>query len=96
VEIVLRDIDEGKPVRRFGVNGFLVDWAGYADEQGIYRASLKHEDEEFHCNDFLHIFIEEFAKAVGGDGGSVLVNGRDGVLNQEYLIGLLRLSRGWA
>ena len=94
VEIILRDIDEGSPIRRFGVNDFLVDWGGYADDEGVYRALLKHGDEEYHCNDFLHILIEEFASAVRGDGGKVVVSGRDGVLNQEYMVGLLRLAEG--
>ena len=93
VEINLRDIDEGSPIRRFGVNDFLVDWGGYADDDGVYRALLKHGGEEYHCNDFLHIFIEEFAKAARGENGKVVVSGRDGVLNQEYLVGLLCLSK---
>jgi len=57
VEVIMRDIDEGVPIRRFGVNDFLVDWLGYPDAQGIYRAALNHGEEEVRCKDFLHILI---------------------------------------
>ena len=90
VEFVLRDIDEGTPVRRFGVNGFSVDWGGYPDQQGIYRARLAHGEKEVLCNDFLHTLIEEFVSAVRGEGGRVVVPGEDGLLNLEHQIELMR------
>ena len=90
VDLVLRDIDEGAPARRFGVNGFTVDWGGYADAQRIYRAVLRHGEEEVRCNDFLHILIEEFASAVQGRGGRVVVTGEDGFLNLKCQVELLR------
>lgn len=92
VEVIMRDIDEGTPVRRFGVNDFLVDWLGYPDEQGIYRAALKYGQEEVRCNDFLHALIERFASAVQGKGGPVVVTGEEGLLNLEYQAALLRLA----
>jgi hypothetical protein len=92
VDCILRDLDAGTPERRFGVNGFIVDWKGYADDDGIYRALLEHDGEEARCNDFLHIFIEEFVKAVRGEGGRVIVPGEEGLLNLEYQVELLRLA----
>ncbi len=90
VDLVMRDIDEGRPARRFGVNGFEVDWLGYPDAQGIYRAALQHGSEEVRCNDFLHMFIEEFATAVRGEGGRVVVSGEEGLLNLTYQAEILR------
>ncbi|MCZ6632333.1 MAG: Gfo/Idh/MocA family oxidoreductase [bacterium] len=90
VEIILRDIDDGSPVRRFGVNGFLADWEGFPDENGVYRARLSHGEEEISCKDFMHILIDEFAKAVRGDGGQVVVSGEAGLINLTYQADLLR------
>lgn len=90
VQIVLRDIDEGVPMRRFGVNGFWVDWEGFADACGIYRARLAHGDETVVCNDFMHILIDEFGQFLRGEGGRVVVSGLDGLKNLKYQIALLK------
>ena len=92
VRFVLRDVDEGVPVRQFGVNGFLVNWEGFADEEGIYRARLVHGDEAVVCDDFMHILIDEFGKHVRGEGGRVVVSGADALVNLQYQIALLKLA----
>jgi predicted dehydrogenase len=93
VDILLRDIDEGSPIRRFGVNGFWVDWQGYAADDGIYRAKLTHGDKAVLCNDFMHILIEDFAVKVRGDGGHIWVSGQDALQNLKDQIALLKLAR---
>ena len=90
VRFVLRDIDEGVPARQFGVNGFLVNWEGFADEEGIYRARLVYGDEAVMCDDFMHILIDEFGKHVRGEGGRVVVSGADALKNLQYQIALLK------
>jgi len=90
VRVVLRDIDEGVPMRRFGVNGFLVYWEGFADACGIYRARLTHGDETVVSNDFMHILIDEFGQFVRGEGGRVMVSGVDALVNLKYQIALLK------
>ncbi len=90
VRFVLRDIDAGVPVRRFGVNGFLVTWAGFADAEGIYRARLTCGDEAVVCDDFMHILIAEFGKHLRGEGGRVVVSGADALKNLQYQIALLK------
>ena len=92
VRFVLRDIDEGVPARQFGVNGFLVNWEGFADDEGIYRARLVHGDEAVICRDFMHILIDEFGKHVRGEGGRVVVSGADALKNLQYQIALLKLA----
>ena len=92
VRFVLRDIDVGVPVRQFGVNGFLVNWEGFADDEGIYRARLVHGDEAVICDDFMHILIGEFGKHVRGEGGQVVVSGADALKNLQYQIALLKLA----
>ncbi len=92
VRFVLRDIDVGVPVRQFGVNGFLVNWEGFANDEGIYRARLVHGDEAVICDDFMHILIGEFGKHVRGEGGQVVVSGADALKNLQYQIALLKLA----
>ena len=94
VRFVLRDIDEGVPARQFGVNGFLVNWEGFADDEGIYRARLVHGDEAVICDDFMHILIDEFGKHVRGEGGRVVVSGADALVNLQYQIALLKRADG--
>ncbi len=94
VDLVLRDIDVGIPARRFGVNGFMVDWEGYADADGIYRARLVHGGESLPCDDFLHILIEAFVSLVRGSGRRAVVSGKEGLLGLEYQVELLRMARG--
>ena len=94
VDLVLRDIDEGIPARRFGVNGFMVDWEGYVDAGGIYRARLVHGGESLPCDDFLHILVEAFVSLVRGSGRRAVVSGREGLLGLEYQVELLRMARG--
>lgn len=90
VRFVLRDIDEGVPVRQFGVNGFLVNWEGFADDEGIYRARLVRGDEAVICDDFMHILIDEFGKHIRGEGGRVVVSGADALKNLQCQIALLK------
>lgn len=96
IDLVLRDIDEGDPARRFGVNGFMVDWEGYADTRGIYRARLLHGSESLECDDFLHILVEAFVSNVRGTGRRAVVTGEEGLLGLEYQVELLRKARGQA
>ncbi len=96
VELVLRDIDEGIPARRFGVNGFMVDWEGYVDAGGIYRARLVHGGESLPCDDFLHILVKAFVSLVRGSGRRAVVSGKEGLLGLEYQVELLRMARGRA
>ena len=92
VRFVLRDIDAGIPKRQFGVNGFLVNWEGFADDKGIYRARLVREDQAVICRDFMHILIDEFGKHIRGEGGGVVVSGADAVKNLQHQIALLKLA----
>jgi predicted dehydrogenase len=92
VSFVLRDVAEGVPLRRFGVNGFLVDWDGFADGDGIYRARLTHKDQSVSGEDFLHTMIREFTESVlSGDVGDT-VSAQEALLNLEHQVELLRLS----
>lgn len=93
VSIVLRDIVDGVPLRRFGVNGFLADWDGFADENGIYRAQLTHGSHTVSGEDFLHTMIREFTASVLSGRDNVLVGHQEALLNLEHQIDLLRISR---
>lgn len=93
VTFAIRDIVEGTPLRRFGVNGFLVDWDGFADEDGVYRASLTHGDHSIRGNDFLHTMIDRFSAAALEGRSHVLVGPEEALLNLELQVELLRKAR---
>ena len=90
VEIVLRNLPKGAaPVRRFGVNDFLVAWEGRPDDSGVYRAYLKHGDEETCCEDFMHTLLNSFASHIAGTDGQVLVTGETALRNLELQVEVL-------
>ena len=90
VQFVLRDRDDGVPIRQFGVNGFLVNWEGFADEEGIYRTRLSGDGETATCPDFMHILIDEFGKHICGKGGRVIVPAADALKNLQAQVALLK------
>ena len=90
VQFALRDRDEGVPIRQFGVNGFLVTWEGFADEEGIYRARLSGDGETATCPDFMHILIAEFAEHIRGTGGRVIVPAAAALKNLQAQVALLK------
>ena len=92
MHFTIRDIEEGTPIRRFGINGFLVDWDGFADDGGVYRATLTHGERSVAGNDFLHTLIEQFTSSVL-DGGPVAIDADQALLNLELQVSLLRLAR---
>ena len=94
VSFVIRDIVEGEPTRRFGINGFFADWAGFADSDGIYRASLTHGTESVEGDDFLHTLIQSFTQSILDKNTDVLIGPERALLNLELQVDLLRLARG--
>jgi predicted dehydrogenase len=89
----IRDIEDGTPVRRFGVNGFLAEWDGFADSAGIYRATLTHGDHVVSGDDFLHTMIQSFTQSVLDGRDDILLGADDALLNLELQVDLLRLAR---
>ena len=89
-EIVVRDLDEGQPVRRFGVNGFLVDCEGRSDADGIYRSVLSAGDTEVLGEDFMSLLVSQFAQAVTQPDLDPLVPGEVGLRNLELQLQILQ------
>jgi hypothetical protein len=88
-QIGLVDLDEGTPVRRFGVNGLVADWEGYRDERGLYRSALRHGDAETRSDDLLSIVLADFIACVRGEGGRVWVDGPTALHNLEAQVQVL-------
>jgi len=83
-KIVCRKINEGIPVRRFGVNGFIVDYNGRNDEQGVYSTYLNYKDSEFKYEDLMRISIRGFIQAVKNKDPSLMfVSGEKACKNLE-------------
>ncbi len=93
VSFVIRDIAQGVPLRRFGANGLMADWDGFADPDGIYRASLAHGSHSLVGDDFLHSMIQSFTESVLERQSDVLLGIEEALLNLELQVDLLRLAR---
>jgi predicted dehydrogenase len=92
VRISHGNIAEGVPPRRFGVNGFIVNYEGRNDENGVYCAFLEREGKEEKLKDFMQESLERFIAAVRGEG-AVLCTGEEGLANLERQIRLLEHGR---
>ena len=64
----LRNIADGKPTRRFGVNDFILAYEGRRDDSGEFRAYLRHGQRERVYDDFVLTNMERFVAAVAGEG----------------------------
>ena len=91
--IVVRDIDSGVPLRRFGINDFLVDVGGRDGADGVYEAVLRHRDEESVGPDFMSLLIRQFIRAVTGEEPAPLVPASRGLRNLELQLQILNASR---
>lgn len=92
-QILIRDRQEGSPVRRFGVNGLVVDCLGRADAGGVYRAVLRQGQTEVVGEDFMQLLIAQFDQALG-QGHAPLVDGATGVRNLEFQLQILQADGG--
>jgi predicted dehydrogenase len=92
-EIVVGNVPEGELVRRFGINGELVDYEGRNDEQGVYCAYLSHGGQETKRTDFVQTSLERFIGAARGEGPGVLASGRDGLKNLDMQLAILERGK---
>ncbi|MEE2709779.1 MAG: Gfo/Idh/MocA family oxidoreductase [Gemmatimonadota bacterium] len=69
--------------RKFGVNGFLVDYYGQPDDQGVYWAFLRHGDDIIKTVDFMQLSVRRYIKSVRSGGTTPFVDGHAAVKNLE-------------
>ena len=89
VEILLGDIPQGTPKRRFGANGYVVDALGAPDEDGVYRSVLKYPGGETMYEDTMHTTIAAFVEAVRSNTDTMLVGGETVLRNLELQLEIL-------
>jgi predicted dehydrogenase len=92
VIILLRNVTEGTPARRFGVNGRIVELAARNDAQGIYRTYIRWNGSEQEHQDLVHSSIQRFIAAVQGNG-EPLAAGESAVENLRLQLEIFRRSR---
>lgn len=94
VETVLRKNAETRfPQRRFGVNGFLVEYEGRADANGTFRAMLHHGDQTLASDDLVQVSVRQFLDIVRRGEGRPFVDGQDAIKNLELEILILERGR---
>lgn len=89
-EVIVRDLAEGKPVRRFGVNDFIVDCEGRADATGAYRCVLSADSIEEMGDDFMLLHIAQFLACVEDPALALLASGETGLRNLELQLQVLQ------
>lgn len=93
VEAVLRKSGDSAMRRRFGVNGFIVDYEGRADENGVYRTYLSHGDQTTVTDDLVQRSIRHFIGAATRGEGRPLVDGQAALKNLEISMMILERAR---
>ena len=89
-EIIVRDLEAGKPVRRFGVNGVVVDCEGRSDRDGVYQAVLRRGEREVVGDDFMALLIARFVESIKDSRKRPLVSGEAGRRNLELQLEILQ------
>ena len=90
--VVVRDREEGPPLRRFGFDGRMVDFAGRPGEDGLYHAVLTADGQEDVGQDYMHRLIGQFHNAVTGAAGAPLVPGETAVRNLDLQLRILEAA----
>ena len=89
-EIIVRDLHAGQPLRRFGVNGFLVDCMGRSAPDGTYCSVLSRGESELVGEDFMSLLIARFTEAAMQPNLAPLVSGEVGLRNLELQLQILQ------
>ena len=89
-EIIVRDLHAGQPLRRFGVNGFLVDCTGRSAPDGTYCSVLSTGESELIGDDFMSLLIARFAEAAVQPTRVPLISGEVGLRNLELQLQVLQ------
>jgi predicted dehydrogenase len=89
-EIVVRDLLEGQPVRRFGINGLLVNCAGRPTADGTYCSVLSSGAAEQLGEDFMSLLVAQFAQSTIEPDLVPLVPGAIGLRNLELQLQILQ------
>jgi len=92
VEIRLGVKKEGDLIRKFGLNGRIVDYSGRNDEQSVYRSVITYHGKELMYDDFMQLCIRQFIKAVRGQGRP-LISAAEAVDNLAMLGFLLERAK---
>ena len=90
VDIAVRDRVEGPPVRRFGVDGYVLGCTGRADESGVYRSVLSSGSRESVGEDFMSLLIGNVCDVVRGSASGLTVPGELGLRNLELQLQVLQ------
>ena len=89
-EIIVRDLHSDQPLRRFGVNGFLVDCEGRSAPDGTYCSVLSTGESELVGDDFMSLLVARFADAAMQPKLAPLVSGEVGLRNLELQLQILQ------
>jgi predicted dehydrogenase len=93
VEAVLRKNVASTPKRRFGVNGFLVDYEGRADPDGVYRTFLTYGDQTVVAEDLMQHSIHRFLEAIARPDLQPFAGPREALKNLEMSVMIMERGK---
>ena len=93
VEAVLRKRADSTLRRQFGVNDFIVDFEGRADEQGRFRSFFHQGDQTAVTDDLVLQSIRRFLDAIQSGDTRPFVGGREILKNLEMTMIILERGR---
>lgn len=92
-EIVVGNAPEGPLIRRFGINGMLVDYEGRNDVSGTFRTYLRSSELETVSDDFMYLSMLQMVLACRGQAARPLATMAEGLRNEEMQLRLLEYAR---
>ena len=92
VDIALRNVREGTPQRRVGINDLVADIAGRNDEQGVYRTFISAGERQLRGDDLVHTCIRAFVRAAAGQG-EPLASGEEGWKNLDFHLAIFERAQ---
>lgn len=93
VEVHLTPVIAGQAVRRFGANGFVVDYTAKPDESGQFYTYLGFGGREWKFEDFMRASIERFVAASTVGGVQPFVSGERAATNLRMQLEIFDRAR---
>ena len=88
-EIVTAGVEEN-PIKRFGINGLVVDNVGKPGKDGVYKSIIIYEGREWRFRDFMHTTVAHFDAVVRTGEGRPLTTGDEAIENLRAQIEIMR------
>ncbi len=84
---------EGSPIRKFGINGLVVDNVGRPNRNGVYESLIVYGDRNWEFRDFMHTTVSHFDSVVFSGEGRPLTTGNEAIENLKMQIEVMKVIK---